>query len=326
MMQDLRLILIVVGAIAIIALLLHGLWTSRKERSSVFRDRPHKRLKQDREEAFEDDDEGVGEVRVKRGQPEPTDTPLAGFNAGDAPPRQSKPRPQPEPVRHPPQIDEQPELDPLFGGELPHAPEPEYDEPEAPARQPQPQPVRQPEPARPAVARDAAAPQPVPPAQPVAPQPTAEDLAEQKREEARRKETVLVLHVSAHAGGVINGEALLQGVLQAGFQFGEMNIFHRHLNPAGSGPVLFSLANMVKPGSFNPDNMSDFSTPGVSIFMMVPSYGDAHQNFKLMLQSAQRIADDVGGVVLDDERRMMTPQKLETYKARIRDVIDANSL
>ncbi|GAB3411198.1 cell division protein ZipA [bacteria symbiont BFo1 of Frankliniella occidentalis] len=321
MMQDLRLILIVVGAIAIIALLLHGLWTSRKERSSVFRDRPHKRLKQDREEAFEDDEEGVGEVRVQRNQPEPTDTSLGGFNAGDEPPRQPKPRqqPEPEPVRHQPQIDEQPELDPLFGGELPHAPEPEYDEPEVSAS------VRQPEPARPAVTREPVSP-PAAPVQPAVTEPTVEEIAEQKREEARRKETVLVLHVSAHAGGVINGEALLQGVLQAGFQFGEMNIFHRHLNPAGSGPVLFSLANMVKPGSFNPDNMSEFSTPGVSIFMMVPSYGDAHQNFKLMLQSAQRIADDVGGVVLDDERRMMTPQKLETYKARIRDVIDANSL
>lgn len=334
MMQDLRLILIVVGAIAIIALLLHGLWTSRKERSSVFRDRPHKRLKQDREDSFDDVEEGVGEVRVQR-RPQDDDTQRAHAPQFDkAPAEPTKPRAQPEPLRHQPPVDEQPELDPLFGGELPHAPEPEseplFDAQEAPVRPAQPVVARQPEqPVTPAVQPEAASSRQEPtfaPAQPaVTPEPTPAPAAAPEPKAEPLKETVLVLHVGAHAGGTLNGEALLQGVLQAGFQFGEMNIFHRHLNPAGSGPVLFSLANMVKPGSFNPDEMTDFSTPGVSIFMMVPSYGDANQNFKLMLQSAQRIADDVGGVVLDDERRMMTPQKLETYKNRIREVIEANA-
>ncbi|MEI7062927.1 cell division protein ZipA [Dickeya chrysanthemi] len=310
MMQDLRLILIVVGAIAIIALLLHGLWTSRKERSSLFRDRPVKRLKPKRDDApLEELDDGVGEVRVTSSRSQ-KNTP-----SGDYAPSGERPEPafrQESPVYDPLLDDVEPPA-PLRQPVTPHAePQPRYQQPPSQSAEPV-QAVNEPVPETYHRQLD-----PVPDA-------PATVQHEPQVQHEPPQEAVLVLHVAAHQGGVIGGELLLQSVLQAGFQFGEMNIFHRHVNPAGSGPVLFSLANMVKPGSFNVEAMSEFTTPGVSIFMMVPSYGDASQNFKLMLQSAQRIADDVGGVVLDDERRLMTPQKVEAYKARIRDVLKANS-
>lgn len=129
---------------------------------------------------------------------------------------------------------------------------------------------------------------------------------------------VLVLHLVAKEGEVLNGDELLPCLLTLNFKFGDMNIFHRHQDNAGTGKVLFSLANMVKPGIFDPDTMEQFTTPGVVLFLPLPCYGDALLNFSNMLNSAHQLADDLDAVVLDGQRDPWTEHVKLSYVQRIK--------
>ena len=129
---------------------------------------------------------------------------------------------------------------------------------------------------------------------------------------------VLVLHVVAKDGLQLNGAELLPCFLTLNFKYGDMNIFHRHVDNAGNGEVLFSIANMLKPGVFDPDNMEQFTTQGVVFFMTLPCYGDALMNFSIMLNSARQLADDIDAVVLDGQRLPWGEFTKQDYLHRIR--------
>ncbi len=152
-----------------------------------------------------------------------------------------------------------------------------------------------------------------PPAQPAA-QAAASPSARQRHE----PEEVLIVNVmSRHE--FFQGEALLDILLACGLRFGDMNIFHRHSDGKGGGELLFSLANIVKPGTFDLDTMDEFSTPGVSLFMTLPLKADSLQSFELMLDAARRIAEGLNGELKDENRSVMTRQTIEHCRERIRE-------
>lgn len=130
---------------------------------------------------------------------------------------------------------------------------------------------------------------------------------------------VLVLNVKAPDDKPIFGSALLPMLLTLGFKFGDQDIFHRHVNANGKGPVLFSLANMFKPGVFDIDNLENFTTQGVSLFMILPIEGDPHQVFNMMHNAARKIADEFHGQILDGRRSVLSKQGLQQYVERIRE-------
>jgi len=133
------------------------------------------------------------------------------------------------------------------------------------------------------------------------------------------EQEVLVLNVKAPEDDPIAGAALLPMLLTLGFKFGDQDIFHRHVNSNGKGPVLFSLANMFKPGIFDIDNLETFNTQGVSLFMILPIEGDPHQVFNMMHNAARKLADEFGGQVLDGRRSVLTKQGLQQYMEKIRE-------
>ena len=194
--------------------------------------------------------------------------------------------------------------------------EPEPPEPaikKAPAREPVAETVPEP---------DSEARSPASPARPVAASAGHErGSPERVPEEAPEPEEVLVINVMAPAGTYFQGEALQNAIFDQGLRYGSMSIFHRYRDTRGGGPVQFSLANMVKPGTFDLDAMESFQTPGVSLFLTLPLEGDNVAAFDLMLGTAKTLAETLGGELKDENRSAMTRQTMEHDRQRVLDFV-----
>ena len=149
--------------------------------------------------------------------------------------------------------------------------------------------------------------------------PRSRAQAEYEAESASGPAEVLVLNVMAKDGFAFAGDDLLQVLIMSGLKFGEMNIFHQRIGADKKGPVLFSVANVLNPGTFDLNNMDNFTTLGVSFFLALPSVMNNLEAFEKMLAVAQQIKAGLDGELKDDNRNMMTSQTIEHYRQRVRD-------
>ncbi|MDO9318842.1 MAG: cell division protein ZipA [Gammaproteobacteria bacterium] len=130
---------------------------------------------------------------------------------------------------------------------------------------------------------------------------------------------VLVINVVAKPEREFTGVDLLPVLLTSGLRFGDMSIFHRHIEADSRSPVLFSVANIVNPGTFDLNQINDFATRGLCFFMTLPNVANSMQAFDKMLDVAQQVRIALDGDLKDDNRSVMTAQTIEHYRQRVRD-------
>ena len=131
---------------------------------------------------------------------------------------------------------------------------------------------------------------------------------------------VFMLNVVARDREGFRGEDILHILLACDLRFGDMNFFHRHEFEAGRGAIQFSVANMMQPGVFDIDRMGDFNTPGLVFFLTLPGPEDMMKAFDYMLETAQAVARNLDGDVLDESRSVLSKQSLDHCRQQIRDL------
>jgi len=139
----------------------------------------------------------------------------------------------------------------------------------------------------------------------------------EKREPAAAADQVFMLFVEAPKGVPFRGPILLGALAAAQLEFGDMGIFHRVELDNGQEKILFSVANIREPGTFDLSAMESFTSEGVVLFMQVPGAVDAVRAFDVMVESSRVLADNLDSRVCDASHTRLTKQAISHMREEV---------
>ncbi len=147
---------------------------------------------------------------------------------------------------------------------------------------------------------------PTEPDQPSSPAPTA--ATDEPSLSAPPADRVVALRLIAREREGFPGEELVLALREAGLRHGEFGIFHAHAGDE-TAPVQFSVASLVEPGSFELSGLKETRYPGVSIFMGLPSAGEAVEDFDRMMLTSRELVRKLDGDLLDEQGSSLSIQR-----------------
>ncbi|MBY6209620.1 MULTISPECIES: cell division protein ZipA [Halomonas] len=144
--------------------------------------------------------------------------------------------------------------------------------------------------------------------------------AEHARDSLSNAEEIIVISVMSRDENGFPGTTLLELMMACGLRYSrEMGIFHRFETEDEGSALQFSMVNVLKPGTFPIEAMDDFTTPGITLLMPLPSAKDSSAAFEAMVETAMVIVRHMGGELKDENRSVMTAQTVEFARQRVQE-------
>ena len=129
---------------------------------------------------------------------------------------------------------------------------------------------------------------------------------------------IVTVYLAARAGEKLHGPDIVVAAEKAGLVYGHMGVFHRLVeNHPERGPV-FSVANIMKPGNFDMAAIQALETPAIAFFLTLPAPVAALDAWETMLPTAERMAELLGGLVLDEQREVLGRQRIGQIREDLR--------
>ncbi len=131
------------------------------------------------------------------------------------------------------------------------------------------------------------------------------------------EQLILALHVMPRETEAFAGAMLMAACEACGLHYGRYKVYHRLEGEGAEAHSVFSVANVVEPGSFDLPSLPDAELPGLTLFMVLPGPRGGVAAYADMLATARQLAQRLGGEVLDQERSTLTRQTARHIRERI---------
>jgi cell division protein ZipA len=147
------------------------------------------------------------------------------------------------------------------------------------------------------------------------------DTAPEDAAHAGAKSPLILMFHIIPMDGAFEGEAVVHAASECGIEPGEMEIFHRYKDPGSPSIPLFSVANMVKPGTFPFGAMAEFESPGLTLFSQAEGASDDITRLEDMLAAAHCLADRLDAEIRDETRNPLTQQIEDRLRERVLELV-----